>query len=81
MSVLERSSVLITGGTGSFGKAFARTLLDRVDPERLVIFSRDELKQFLGDIHTIVSSNAARLPSHADFIAATCAAPKLEMTT
>ncbi|MGE5953518.1 MAG: tryptophan halogenase family protein, partial [Qipengyuania vulgaris] len=43
------------------------------------VLTRDELKQFLGDIHTIVSSNAARLPSHADFIAATCAAPKLEM--
>jgi UDP-N-acetylglucosamine 4,6-dehydratase (inverting) len=39
--------VLITGGTGSFGKAFARTLLTRYpDLKRLVIFSRDELKQF-----------------------------------
>src|SRR4029078_10630952 len=46
MSVLERSSVFITGGTGSFGKAFVRTMLEHVDPERLVIFSRDELKQY-----------------------------------
>jgi len=46
MSVLERSSVLITGGTGSFGKAFVRTMLEHVAPERLVIFSRDELKQY-----------------------------------
>jgi tryptophan halogenase len=37
--------------------------------------TREELAQFLQDIRTIVSSNAARLPSHADFIAATCAAP------
>ena len=46
MSVLERSSVLITGGTGSFVKAFVRTMLEHVAPERLVIFSRDELKQY-----------------------------------
>lgn len=39
-------SVLITGGTGSFGRKYARTLLDRYDLKRLIIFSRDELKQF-----------------------------------
>ena len=40
-------SILITGGTGSFGKAFVRTVLERTpDIQRLVIFSRDELKQF-----------------------------------
>ncbi len=39
-------SVLITGGTGSFGKAFARFLLENPDVERLIILSRDELKQF-----------------------------------
>jgi UDP-N-acetylglucosamine 4,6-dehydratase len=41
------SSILVTGGTGSFGKAFVRTILERhSDVRRLVIFSRDELKQF-----------------------------------
>ena len=40
------SSILITGGTGSFGKMFARYALDNLDPRRLVIFSRDELKQY-----------------------------------
>ncbi|HXG28424.1 MAG TPA: UDP-N-acetylglucosamine 4,6-dehydratase (inverting) [Nevskiales bacterium] len=39
-------SILITGGTGSFGKQCVRTLLDRYQPARLVVFSRDELKQF-----------------------------------
>jgi UDP-N-acetylglucosamine 4,6-dehydratase/5-epimerase len=40
-------SILITGGTGSFGKAFVRTVLDRFPGiRRLVIYSRDELKQF-----------------------------------
>ena len=39
------------------------------------VLTRDELGQFLRDIRGIVSANAARLPGHADFIAATCAAP------
>jgi UDP-N-acetylglucosamine 4,6-dehydratase len=46
MSVLERSSILVTGGTGSFGKAFLRYVLDHEDPKRVVVFSRDELKQY-----------------------------------
>ncbi|MGD7705840.1 UDP-N-acetylglucosamine 4,6-dehydratase (inverting) [Microlunatus sp. Y2014] len=45
-SSLAGSSVLVTGGTGSFGKAFIRRLLDDVGPKRVVIFSRDELKQW-----------------------------------
>lgn len=45
--MLSNSSILITGGTGSFGKAFVKTVLARYpDVKRLVIFSRDELKQF-----------------------------------
>ena len=39
-------SILITGGTGSFGKHFTKTLLENYKPKRLVIYSRDELKQF-----------------------------------
>lgn len=39
-------SVLITGGTGSFGKRYVRTLLERYKPKKLIIYSRDELKQF-----------------------------------
>ncbi|MDF5751400.1 UDP-N-acetylglucosamine 4,6-dehydratase (inverting) [Spongiactinospora sp. TRM90649] len=46
MGVLTGSSILITGGTGSFGKAFIRYALDRLAPRRLVVFSRDELKQY-----------------------------------
>ncbi|MBO2452185.1 UDP-N-acetylglucosamine 4,6-dehydratase (inverting) [Actinomadura barringtoniae] len=38
--------MLITGGTGSFGKAFLRHVLDHLDPRRIVVFSRDELKQY-----------------------------------
>lgn len=46
MSVLEGSNILITGGTGSFGKAFIRHALANLNPRRLVVFSRDELKQY-----------------------------------
>lgn len=40
------ASVLVTGGTGSFGKRFIKTVLERCPPERLIIYSRDELKQY-----------------------------------
>lgn len=38
--------ILITGGTGSFGKFFIRVLLERYKPRRVIVYSRDELKQF-----------------------------------
>ncbi len=45
--MFKDKSILITGGTGSFGRAFVRTVLTRYpDIKRLVIYSRDELKQF-----------------------------------
>jgi UDP-N-acetylglucosamine 4,6-dehydratase len=43
---LTDKSVMVTGGTGSFGKRFVRTVLGRHKPRRLIIFSRDELKQY-----------------------------------
>jgi len=42
---LQGSNILVTGGTGSFGKAFINMVLETYQPKRLVIFSRDELKQ------------------------------------
>jgi UDP-N-acetylglucosamine 4,6-dehydratase len=42
---LSGASVLVTGGTGSFGRAFVRQLLSKTPPRRLVVFSRDEQKQ------------------------------------
>jgi len=38
-------SIPITGGTGSFGRQYTKAILERYDPRRLIIFSRDELKQ------------------------------------
>lgn len=43
---LNGASILVTGGTGSFGKAFVRYVLEHFEPRRLIVFSRDELKQF-----------------------------------
>jgi UDP-N-acetylglucosamine 4,6-dehydratase len=44
--MLNGKSILITGGTGSFGRCFVRTLLERYQPKRVIVYSRDELKQF-----------------------------------
>ena len=44
--MLENSSILITGGTGSFGQSFVPMTLKKYNPKRLVIFSRDEMKQW-----------------------------------
>ena len=44
--MLTNSSILITGGTGSFGHAFVARTLAKYNPRRLVIFSRDEMKQW-----------------------------------
>ena len=41
----KKKVVLVTGGTGSFGKAFIRILLDELQPAKVIVFSRDELKQ------------------------------------
>lgn len=44
--MFDNKSILITGGTGSFGQRFVQVLLERYKPDRVVVFSRDELKQF-----------------------------------
>ena len=44
--MFDGQTILITGGTGSFGKKYTETLLSRYKPKKIIIFSRDELKQF-----------------------------------
>jgi len=44
--VLNDKSILITGGTGSFGRRAVATILERFRPKKLIVYSRDELKQF-----------------------------------
>ena len=43
---LNGKTMLITGGTGSFGKAFVKMACEEFEPKKLIIFSRDELKQY-----------------------------------
>lgn len=44
--MFDGKSILITGGTGSFGKQYVQTLLERYHPKKVIVYSRDELKQF-----------------------------------
>ena len=43
--MLENKSILVTGGTGSFGRKFIETVLEQHNPKRVIIYSRDEFKQ------------------------------------
>ena len=43
---LNDKVILITGGTGSFGKEFTRIVSENYKPKKLIIFSRDEMKQY-----------------------------------
>ena len=45
--IFEGKTVLVTGGTGSFGRKFIKTILDRYKPKKVIVFSRDEYKQYL----------------------------------
>lgn len=45
--MLNNKSILITGGTGSFGNHFVEYILKHYDPKKIVIYSRDEYKQFI----------------------------------
>ena len=45
--MFDKKTIFITGGTGSFGKAFIKKILKNYNPLRIVIFSRDEFKQHL----------------------------------
>jgi len=56
--MFDNSSVLITGGTGSFGKKYTQILLKKYKPKKIIIFSRDELKQF--EMKQIFNNNCMR---------------------
>jgi len=45
-NMFDNKTILITGGTGSFGRQYTRTLIERYRPKKIIIFSRDELKQY-----------------------------------
>ncbi|MBC8386447.1 MAG: polysaccharide biosynthesis protein [Actinobacteria bacterium] len=66
--MIDGKTILITGGTGSFGKTVVNELLRNYQPKEIIVFSRDEKKQFdmrnrfddsrlrfiIGDVHTII---------------------------
>ena len=58
--MLEESSILVTGGTGSFGKEFIRTVLQTSRPRRIIVYSRDELKQSEMQADSDFQDNAVR---------------------
>ena len=43
---LEGKTILVTGGTGSFGNKFIKTVLDEYPVKKVIVYSRDELKQY-----------------------------------
>ena len=45
-NTFDEKTILVTGGTGSFGQKFVRHILDNYKPKKIIVFSRDELKQF-----------------------------------
>lgn len=58
---VDGSSILVTGGTGSFGQRLVETLLQRFEPKRVVVFSRDELKQSIMAQSELARANSTRL--------------------
>jgi UDP-N-acetylglucosamine 4,6-dehydratase len=86
MSIFENKTILVTGGTGSFGKAFSETALKGHRPKKLIIYSRDEFKQmemhqqfskyknirfFIGDVRDV--QRLKRALEGVDFIVHTAA--------
>ena len=57
IKLLNNKSILITGGTGSFGKKFIELALEKYSPKKLIVYSRDELKQF--ELQQSIGSNEA----------------------
>ena len=55
---LDNKVVLITGGTGSFGQKFVEKVISNFTPKKLIVFSRDELKQ--SEMHSIYSRDFMR---------------------
>jgi len=56
--MFNNSTILITGGTGSFGKKYTQILLEKYNPKKIIVFSRDELKQF--EMQQIFNSTCMR---------------------
>ena len=60
-NILDNKTILITGGTGSFGKCFTRYALEHSAPKKIIIYSRDEFKQFLMGNDPFFAAHADKL--------------------
>ena len=58
---MDGKTILVTGGTGSFGKRFISTVLEHHDPQKVIVYSRDELKQFDMQHMEPFAANAKRM--------------------
>ena len=63
-SYLDGKVVFVTGGTGSFGRRFVRRVLAEAKPKKLIVYSRDELKQseMLGELQEVLLEVEETLP-------------------
>ena len=61
MENFKNKTILITGGTGSFGQSFVKTCLDKYKPKKIIIYSRDELKQSIMEKEFIKYKNAKKV--------------------
>lgn len=52
--MLDGKTILVTGGTGSFGNQFVKYVLENYNPKKIIIYSRDEYKQFLFQINCLL---------------------------
>ncbi|MCK9225658.1 MAG: UDP-N-acetylglucosamine 4,6-dehydratase (inverting) [Candidatus Muirbacterium halophilum] len=59
--MLNNKTILVTGGTGSFGKKFIETVLNKYDPKKIIVYSRDELKQYEMQISKIFKPFESKL--------------------
>ena len=60
-SILDNKTILVTGGTGSFGHCFTEYVLQHYNPKKIIIYSRDEFKQFTMSNEKIYRENAEKM--------------------
>ena len=60
-SIIDDKTILVTGGTGSFGHCFTQYVLEHYNPKKLIIYSRDEFKQFTMSNEKIYKDNADKM--------------------
>ena len=60
-SILDNKTILVTGGTGSFGHCFTQYLLENYNPKKIIIYSRDEYKQFTMANELVYKENADKM--------------------